>query len=242
MGLPWEHRGCVLWDLAGGERHLSMDLGQLSLLRLSRAGPTFVGPCISSSARMGADVWDLSCAVLGLCQVPPVRLLRYGVGACRDFSCNIASISTSSPMLSELRFAQRRAWCSAYKNNICIFIFDFFFLLELLHYLWKTIASQAAAASALRERPLCRISCPFPASFSLPVCSARDEAAAAALAVFLGCHKPLGAVCVSLSYRCACSSPFCCAFWSIPLQPVLGASDVPLPPPPHCSPQVASLG
>lgn len=48
-----------------------MDLGQLSLLRLSRAGPTFVGPCISSSARMGAGVWDLSCAVLGLCQVPP---------------------------------------------------------------------------------------------------------------------------------------------------------------------------
>lgn len=240
MGLPWEHRGCVPRDLAGGERHLSMDLGQLELCRLSRAGPTFVGPCISSSAWMGAGISDLSCAMLGLCQVPPVRLLRYGAGACRDFSCNIASISTSSPMSSELRFAQRRAWCSAYKNNICIFIYLFFFLLELLHYLWKTIASQAAAASALRERPLCWISCPFPASFPLPACSA--EAAAAALAVFLGCHRPLGAVCVSLSYRCAPSSPFCCAFWSIPLQPVPGASDVALPPPPHSSPQVASSG
>lgn len=57
-------------------------------------------------------------AVLGF----PVALLHDGAEACRDFSCSIAVVSTSSLMPLRLRFAQCRVWFSAYKNNICIII------------------------------------------------------------------------------------------------------------------------
>lgn len=60
-------------------------------------------------------------AVLGF----PIALLHDGAEVCRDFFCSIAVVSTSSMMLLRLRFAQLRVWFSAYKNNICIYLFIF---------------------------------------------------------------------------------------------------------------------
>lgn len=55
-------------------------------------------------------------------------MLHYGAGACRDFSCSTAVISTSFLMPLRLRFEQHRVWSSVYKITFA-FGFGFFFLI-----------------------------------------------------------------------------------------------------------------
>lgn len=93
-------------------------------------------------------------------------MLHYGAGACRDSSCDIAAISTSSLMPLRLRFEQRRVWSSVCKITFALLPYFFFFNRNSF---WKTISSRAAVALALCPARASHLQRLFTRNF-LPTC------------------------------------------------------------------------
>lgn len=159
----WAMRESWSWPCFSRAVH-PVDLHRLLLIVLV---PSLGGALGCSFALRGGAGWEFA----GFSPRRAAWTLCYRAGACRDFSCNIAVISTSSPMPLSLRFEEHRVWFSVYKITFAGlgWLGGFFFFLIKIAFEKQSArrppcASVALAASFHAEFPPPPPPAAFPAS------------------------------------------------------------------------------